>query len=285
MVPYMQRVAPHMRFFARRRRLLILIVSLLATACASSDEPVFGNAAPSSDAASQQDEVEEEEIAVIPDTTPAIDAGSVALGSVEIDGTTIDYVTSVPDGFSIGDEAPLLLAFPPGGQDLDLTRSLVERTYAPEAHRLGWVVISPAAPGGELFFQGSESLVPGFLDWVETWVRPEGGSPHVAGVSNGGISTFRYAAQNPTRIQSLIAFPGFPRSEEDQDALSQLVDVPIRLFVGGDDTRWIPPAEDVVTRSTDLGGDAALIIFEGEGHVMRSTQDGTLIFEFLESFR
>ncbi|MFT7474861.1 MAG: pimeloyl-ACP methyl ester carboxylesterase [Verrucomicrobiales bacterium] len=279
-----QRVAPHMRFFARRRWLLILVASLLAAACASSDDAVSSGAA-TNDATSRQDEVEEEEAVAIPDTTAAIDAGSVASGSVEIDGTTIDYVTSVPDGFSIGDEAPLLFAFPPGGQDLDLTRSLVERTYAPEAHRLGWVVISPAAPGGQLFFQGSESLVPGFLDWVETWVRPEGGSPHVAGVSNGGISTFRYAALNPTRIQSLIVFPGFPRSEEDEDALSQLVDVPMRLFVGGDDTRWIPPAEDAVTRSIDLGGDAALTIFEGEGHIIDSTRDGTLIFELLESFR
>lgn len=59
------------------------------------------------------------------------------------------------------------------------------------------MVVSPAAPGGELFFQGSERLVPGFLDWVETWVSPEGGAPHVAGISNGGISSFRYAAQNP----------------------------------------------------------------------------------------
>jgi pimeloyl-ACP methyl ester carboxylesterase len=259
----MQRVGPHMRLFSRPRLLMVLIVSLLAMACSGSDDAA----------------------AVIPTTPPAIEAGTVATGSVEIDGATIDYVTSVPDGFSIGDEAPLLLAFPPGGQDLDLTLSLVEGTYAPESRRLGWVVISPAAPAGELFFQGSESLVPGFLDWVETWVRPEGDSPHVAGVSNGGISTFRYAALNPSRLQSLIAFPGFPRSDEDQAALAQLVDVPIRLFVGGNDSGWIPPAQDAVARSTDLGGDAELTIFEGEGHVMDSTRDGTIIFELLESFR
>ncbi len=221
------------------------------------------------------------------DTTsrPELAPGGVAAGSVEIDGVTIDYVVSTPAEFVAGDEAPLLLAFPAGGQDLALTRSLVEGTYAPEAQRLGWVVVSPAAPDGELFFQGSERLVPGLLDWVETWVTPEGGAPHVAGISNGGISTFRYAALNPDRLLSLTVFPGFPRSEDDQAALAQLAGVPIRLYVGGTDTSWIGPAEQAANTLEALGGDVELTIFEGEGHVMDSTRDGVLVFEQLESFR
>ena len=221
----------------------------------------------------------------VPTTPPVIEPGTTAVGAVEIDGVMIDYVTFVPDGFSIGDEAPLLLALPPGGQDLDLARGVMIGTYTPEATRLGWVVVSPAAPNGELFFQGSESLLPGFLDWVESWVAPEGGSPHVAGVSNGGISTFRYAAQNPDRVLSMITFPGFPRSDDDKAALDQLTDVPIRMFVGGIDTDWIPPAEETVATFTGLGGDIELTIFDREGHVMRSMSDGVLLFEQLESFR
>lgn len=221
----------------------------------------------------------------VPITEPAIVAGDVGAGQVEIDGVTIDYVTSVPDGFTVGDAAPLLLAFPPGAQDLGLTRSLVSGTYDAEAQRLGWVVVSPAAPGGDLYFQGSESLIPGFLDWVETWVVPEGGAPHVVGISNGGISTFRYAAQNPERVRSMITFPGFPRSGSDKDALADLVDVPIRMYVGGDDTSWIGPAQEAADEFSGLGGDVELTIFEGEGHVMSSTRDGVLLFEQLESFR
>lgn len=216
---------------------------------------------------------------------PPIEAGTITTSTVEIDGVAIDYVVSTPPGFEVGDEAPLLLAFPAGGQDLSLTQSLVEGTYAPEAQRLGWVVISPAAPGGELFFQGSERLVPGLLDWVETWMLPEGGAPHVAGISNGGLSTFRYGALNPDRVLSLTAFPGFPRSEDDQAALAQLVDVPIRLYVGGTDTGWIEPAEQAANTIEAIGGDVDLTIFEGEGHVMDSTRDGTILFEQLESFR
>lgn len=255
--------------------ILVAAVALMASACGSSssaeEESSVGDSGAEQAAGSQ--------------AAPEIVAGEVTGGSVEIDGVSIDYVISTPPGFTAGDEAPLLLAFPAGGQDLDLTRSLVEGTYAPEAQRLGWVVVSPAAPGGELFFQGSEQLVPGLLDWVETWVIPEGGAPHVAGISNGGISTFRYAAQNPDRVLSLSAFPGFPRSEDDQAALAQLVDVPIRLYVGGTDTNWISPAEQAANTFEALGGDVELTIFDGEGHIINATRDGVIVFEQLESFR
>jgi pimeloyl-ACP methyl ester carboxylesterase len=248
---------------------LLLSLGLVATACSSSETGTVEN-----DASTR------------PSTAaPVLAPGEVTSGSVVVDGVTIDYVVSAPDGFDSGDEAPLLLAFPPGGQGLDLVRSLVEGTYGPEAQRLGWVVVSPASPNGELYFQGSELLMPGFLDWVETWVTPEGGAPHVAGPSNGGISTFRYAALNPDRILSLTTFPGFPRSEADQAALSQLVSIPTRFYVGGADTAWIGPATEAANTLTTLGADVELTIFEGEGHIISSTRDGTLIFEQLETFR
>ena len=116
-------------------------------------------------------------------------------------------------------------------------------------------------------------------------MTPEGGAPHVAGISNGGISTFRFAAQNPDRVLSLTAFPGFPRSEDDQAALAQLTDVPVRLFVGGTDTNWISPAQQAANTLEALGGDVELTIFDGEGHVMESTRDGVVVFAGLESFR
>ena len=249
---------------------------------ASSDEPT--DVAVTAEVAEVIEEAEVE-AAPTPDTAPAIEAGGVAQGTVEINGVAIDYVTSTPDGFEIGNDAPLLLAFPPGPQDLGLTQSIVQGTYNAEAQRLGWVVISPAATDEGLYFQGSEELVPGLLDWVETWVTPEGGAPHVAGISNGGISAFRYSALNPDRVQSLITFPGFARSSEDQAALSELADIPVRLFVGGLDTGWISPAEEAVASLTGFGGDAELTVFEGEGHVMDSTRDGTVVFEQLEDFR
>lgn len=246
---------------------IVLVLVLIAAACGSTTTS------------------EVSEASTVPETAPAIEAGATSTGSVEIDGVTIDYVTSIPDGFAVGDEAPLLLAFPPGGQSLDNARSLVAGTYAAEATHLGWVVVSPAAPGGELFFQGSEELIPGFLDWVETWITPEGGAPHVVGVSNGGISTFRYAAENPDRVLSMTTFPGFPTSNDDQAALALLTDIPIRMFVGGTDIDWLTRAEATVATLDELGGDIELRIFDREGHSIRSMRDGVLLFEQLEAFR
>ena len=204
---------------------------------------------------------------------------------VVIDGTTIEYVTVVPGGFEPGDTAPVMLAFPPGNQDLQLTRSVVEGVYATQAASRGWVVVSPAAPGGQLYFNGSEMLVPGLIDWIETWVAPEGGGVHLVGVSNGGISAFRVAGQNPDRFGSILVFPGFPQSESDREMLGRLVDVPVRMFVGENDGAWIGPMEEVHAALTDLGGDVMLEVFPGEGHVIVSLSDGVRIFDELDALR
>ena len=220
------------------------------------------------------------------DAAVAIEPGALAEGHLDVDGKTVDYVTVAPAGFSVGDTAPVLLAFPPGGQDFDLTRSIVEQTYLNEATRRGWVVFSPAAPAGEpLWYEESATLVPAILDWIETWVRSEGGTVHVAGVSNGGLSTFAVAALVPDRVQSLLVFPGFPRSDEARAALPELVDVPVRMFVGGNDTGWIDPMQSTYDTLIELGGDVTLDIVANEDHIIESLRDGVRIFDELGANR
>lgn len=210
--------------------------------------------------------------------------GGTTVGSTDVAGTSVSYVVTTPNGFERGDTAPVLLAFPPGAQDLSVTESTVRMVYERHALELGWVVVSPVAPNGRLFFDGSEDLLPGFVNWIEAWVEPEGGAPHVAGMSNGGRSAFRYAAQNPDRLSSLIVFPGFPDGS-DNDALGELTDIPVRVYVGGNDTPWIEPAETAVNEISRLGGNATLRIFEGENHIIASTYDGQVVFQQLERFR
>lgn len=256
---------------------MFVVAAVVVAACGSSSDPADGGGG--------SEPAGTESVRVIPSTPPAVAPGAIDVGEVDIGDTTVEYVTVVPEDFTVGAGAPVLLAFPPGGQDLGLTRRLVEGTYAAEAGRLGWVVVSPAAPDGVTFFNGSEDLLPGFVDWLATWVEPEGGAPHVAGVSNGGISAFRYAAGNPDEVRSIVTFPGFARSDADVDALEQLVDIPIRMFVGEDDTSWVRAGEDTLASAQAAGIDVELTVFPGEGHIMMSTADGVLIFEQLESFR
>lgn len=251
-----------------------LALTLLTAACGTADQ--VADTEPIEDASTSVD---------VPDTAPAVSPGEVSTGEVEIDGTSLSYAVNVPDGFAVGDVAPLLLAFPGGGQSLDGAAGTLAGTYQREAERLGWVVVSPAAPDGVRFFDGSEELLPGFLDWVETWVTPEGGAPHVIGPSNGGISSFRYAIANPDRAQSIQVFPGFPRGDADRAALGNIADIPTRLYAGETDEVWVENAETTFDALTELGADVELTVFDGEGHIPASTRDGVIFFEQLESFR
>lgn len=270
--------------------IVVAAFALLISACGSDPEPGDGAADETGEQATADTEPVDETLVEAGEVVgevlaPAIFPGGLAVGQVLIEGKAIDYVTVVPQGFEIGDPAPVLLAFPPGGQGLDLTRSVMEGTYLDEAVARGWVVISPAAPDGVLFFDGSEASVPGLMDWIEGWVELEGGRFHVAGISNGGLSSFRVAGQNADRMQSLVVFPGFPRTESDRDALAALVEVPIRMFAGGNDTGWVEPMGETKSALDALGADVTFETFPGEGHVVDSLRDGVRIFDELDALR
>ena len=253
---------------------VVVALALLGAACGTADETA------------ETTSVEDPSTSVeVPDTAPVLSPGAVSVGEVEIDGTSLSYAVNVPDDFVAGDVAPLLLAFPGGSQSLDGVLAIMQGTYAAEAQRLGWVVVSPAAPDGVRFFDGSETLLPGFVDWIETWVVPEGGAPHVIGPSNGGISSFRYAIANPDRAQSVVVFPGFPRGDADRAALGNIADIPVRLYAGETDTQWVENGETTFATLTELGGDVELTVFDGEAHFPESTRNGVVLFEELESFR
>ena len=82
------------------------------------------------------------------------------------DGTPLEYGVVLPNDFVDGETYPVLLAFPPGPQ----TRAMVvagNGYWGAEAQARGWVVVSPVAPGGTLFFQGSEQYLPEFLQRIE----------------------------------------------------------------------------------------------------------------------
>lgn len=265
----------------RVRRLFLLAPVMMLAACSTGSD---GSAAvpPNDDATVAPRPPEsfaiEEEVAFVP--------GDLADGTLTVDGSPVDYVTITPEGFEPGDTAPVLLAFPPGGQSIDTTRSVAQQTYATQAVERGWIVVSPASPiGGDRWYEESRLLVPSMMDWIETWVTPEGGTMHIAGVSNGGLSTFATAALVPDRVQSITTFPGFPRDDAARDALPQLADVPVRMFVGETDTGWVEPMQETADALDELGGDVTLEIVPGEGHIIGELRDGIRIFDELDAIR
>jgi hypothetical protein len=214
-----------------------------------------------------------------------LNPGGLDIRTLEMsDGTQITYGLILPADFDASRQYPVLLALPPGGQTVELMTSVAETTYLSEALEGGWVVITPAAPNGTLFFQGSETYIPEILNQL-SWIGPEGGRYHLAGVSNGGKSAFRIAALNPDLFSSVLVFPGFPESDADEAALVELADLQFAMFVGSEDAGWLN--EMSATRDTleALGANVTLDVRQGEGHIMSSLSDGADIFEALENSR
>ena len=76
--------------------------------------------------------------------------------SATINGTTVRYKVVIPRNFDPAKAYPAVLAFPPGGQGMDLVDATLNSNYRREAEQRGYIVVEPAAPNGVLFFEGSE---------------------------------------------------------------------------------------------------------------------------------
>ena len=221
----------------------------------------------------------------VDDPAPVTEAGARTRVVVQVDGQGVPLTVVLPDDYAAGRTAPLLLALPPGGQGQSEVDALLDKYWAADAQRRGWVVVSPEAPGSGLFISGeSADLLPDLVDAVERWYPPEGGRLHVAGVSNGGLSAWRYALDHPGKVRSLLAAPGYPPESGDEADVAKLADVPVLLVVGGDDTGW----RDAMTTTRDdlraAGGQVRLIVSPGEGHIFEHVTAATL-WKFLQSSR
>lgn len=198
------------------------------------------------------------------------------------DGVPLEYGVVLPNDFVDGETYPVLLAFPPGPQ----TRAMVaagNSYWGATAQARGWVVVSPVAPGGTLFFQGSEQYLPEFLQRIAAIYPPEGGKFHLVGVSNGGISAFRIATLMPEMFASLTAVPGFPQTA-DFKRLSTLTEIPVTLFVGENDSSWVEQMQTTEAELRRLGGQVSLTIVPNEGHVIQSLS-GAELYDLLDFYR
>jgi hypothetical protein len=265
-------------------RLLWAAALLMLAACAPLTLPQA--AGPANPGPSTPDGDKADEAVSKTDSSPALIESEAIMRyeTIELsDGTTLEYAVVLPANFDAGQEYPILLAMPPGSQTRSMVDFGLEGYWADGAIENGWIVLSPVAPNGQLYFKGSEHLVPEFLAAMAEQYRPEGGKVHIAGVSNGGISSFRIAGQHPELFHSLLALPGFPQTEDDRMNLDALASIPVAMFVGDSDASWIGPMEAAADQLTAQGGDALFEIVPGENHVIENLTGGERLFELLES--
>jgi pimeloyl-ACP methyl ester carboxylesterase len=198
-------------------------------------------------------------------------------------GSELEFALLLPEGFNPAHSYPVLLALPPGGQSRDMVEAGLSSYWISGAAGRDWVVVSPIAPGGRLFFRGSETLLPEFLEAISGQLLVEGDKYHLAGISNGGISAFRIAVEHPELFHSMVVLPGFP-ADGDFSKLDRLREMPVTMYVGEFDTDWVQEMSETQRELERLQVKSRLEIVPGDGHFISKVTDEQ-IFDLLESYR
>jgi len=153
-------------------------------------------------------------------------------------GTTVHYKVVLPNGYDPAKTYPAVLTFGGGPQTMRTVDNDLARNFRAEAEQRGYIVISPAAPDGDLFFESGARIFPDFLKQMLANYKIEGGKFHIAGPSNGGIAAFHVAALFPQYFRSVTAFPGY-LWQPTTAKLQALEGICVFAYVGENDQyRW-----------------------------------------------
>ena len=127
----------------------------------------------------------------------------------KVGGVTVQYRVVLPNGYDPAKAYPGIIALGGGPQTMNTVESILSRNFRAEAEKRGYLVVAPAAPDGQLFFESGARIFPEFLKAILADYKIQDGKFHIAGPSNGGIAAFHVAAANPQAFISVTAFPGY----------------------------------------------------------------------------
>jgi poly(3-hydroxybutyrate) depolymerase len=184
----------------------------------------------------------------------------------KVGGTTVHYKVVLPDGYDPATAYPAILALGGGPQTMNTVDSVLSRNFRAEAEKRGYVVIAPAAPDGQLFFEDGARIFPEFLKMILADYKVRDNKFHIAGPSNGGIASFHIAAANPQYFLSVTAFPGY-MWEPSPARLQAISKMCVFMYVGElDEYRW----HDEMRREAELlrakGTVARYTVEKGQPH-------------------
>ena len=145
--------------------------------------------------------------------------------------TIVRYKVVLPNDYDPAKAYPAIIALGGGPQTMNTVDGILSRDFRPEAEKRGYIVVSPAAPDGDLFFEEGDRIFPDFLKMILADYKIKDGKFHIAGPSNGGISALHIAAENPQYFVSATAFPGYTwePTRAKLDALSKIC---VFMYVG-----------------------------------------------------
>jgi poly(3-hydroxybutyrate) depolymerase len=156
----------------------------------------------------------------------------------KVGGTTVHYKVVLPNGYDPATAYPAILALGGGPQTMNTVDGVLGRNFRAEAEKRGYLVVAPAAPDGQLFFENGARIFPEFLKLILADYKIRDNKFHIAGPSNGGIASFHIAAANPQYFLSVTAFPGY-MWEPSVARLQAISKMCVFMYVGEfDEYRW-----------------------------------------------
>ena len=154
--------------------------------------------------------------------------------SKKVGGVTVHYKVVLPNGYDSAKSYPAILAFGGGPQTMNTVEGVLDRNLRAEAEKRGYIVIAPAAPDDQLFFEDGARIFPDFLKMILADYKIQDNRFHIAGPSNGGIAAFHVAAANPQYFLSITAFPGY-MWEPSTAKLQAISKMCVFMYVGEND--------------------------------------------------
>ena len=191
---------------------------------------------------------------------------SVLEQTKKVAGVTVQYKVVLPDGYDATKAYPAILAFGGGPQTMNTVDGILDRNFRAEAEKRGYIVVAPAAPDGELFFEDGARIFPDFLKMILADYKIQDGKFHIAGVSNGGIASLHIAAANPQYFLSVTAFPGY-LWEPTQGKLQAISKMCVFMYVGeNDEYMWHDEMKAEVEYLRAKGTVARYTVEKGQPH-------------------
>jgi len=200
--------------------------------------------------------------------------------SATMAGMMVQYRVVLPRPYDAARAYPGVLAFVGGGQTYEMVRNEVDRTWKPEAEQRGYIVILPAAPDGQLFFEKGDRIFPQFIEQLLKDYKIEDGKFHIAGHSNGGLSAFHIAAKYPRYFRTVTGFPGYLPEDENADVIKPMC---IFMHVGERDLVWQGAMEPEMERLKTRGFRIQYKVEPKEPHLIQALQ-GTGVKRLFDQF-
>jgi len=184
----------------------------------------------------------------------------------KVAGKTVQYKVVLPNGYDAAKTYPAILAFGGGPQTMNTVEGILTRNFRAEAEKRGYIVIAPAAPGGDLFFEDGARIFPDFLKAILADYKIEDGKFHIAGPSNGGIAAFHVAAANPQYFLSVTAFPGY-MWQPSTAKLQAISNMCVFMYVGElDEYMWHGEMQQEAEYLSSKGTVARYSVEKGQPH-------------------